>query len=294
MRVWSCPSGTWEYAWTLPHPRLRPGVCGYRGFRLDPAGVRRRLELPDGMVTLVAGFGGPATVTDLHGDPPGPAASHVSLASGLHTHAVLVEHDGPVSGLQIMLAPWTAFTLLGTGLHGLANTVVALEDVLGVRGRTLPAVLASVPGWAGRFGLLDSVLIRALEKGPPAAPQVARAWQLLSAGPRPPDLGVLAAQVGWSERQLRRRFEEQIGLSPKPAARVARLRSALRMLTGGQSAAATASACGFHDQAHFHHEFKAMTSLTPADFLVRRRWGAAGPQPLDRIPGEPTGVALTA
>ncbi|MFJ8016300.1 hypothetical protein [Streptomyces sp. NPDC096339] len=39
MRIWSCPSGTWEFACALPHPRLRPGVSGYRGFRLDPAGT---------------------------------------------------------------------------------------------------------------------------------------------------------------------------------------------------------------------------------------------------------------
>ncbi|MFD9724488.1 helix-turn-helix transcriptional regulator [Streptomyces sp. NPDC059072] len=291
MRLLSCPLDEWEIARALPDERLRPGVHGYRGFRIAPRGPQRRLELPQGMVTLVIGFEGPVRVTDpvrRTGEP------YTSLVAGLHTRPALGEHDGRASGVQVILTPWAAFRLLAVDMYELAESVVDLDAVLGPRGRALADALAAAPGWDERFALLDRVLTRACASGPVACPQVLRAWELLCVGRRHLPVGRVAAEVGWSERQLRRRFQEQIGLSPMAVTRVVRLRHALHLLTTGASTTATASACGFHDQPHFQHEFKAMTSLTPAEFLAHRARADAGPARVDRIAGQVTSVLLPA
>lgn len=287
----SCPSGEWEIARAWPDERLRPGVHSYRGFRVALSRPQRRLELPQGMVTLVIGFEGPVRVTDaVH-----PAGTpFTSLVAGLHTRAALGEHDGRASGLQVILTPWAAFRFLAVDMHELAETVVDLNAVLGARGQALTDALAVAPNWAARFTLLDRALTPACTSGPVVCPQVLRAWDLLCVGRRHLPVGQVAAEVGWSERQLRRRFQEQIGLSPMAVTRVVRLRHALHLLTTGATATATASACGFHDQPHFQHEFKAMTSLTPVEFLAHRALGNAVPACVDRITGRVTSVVLPA
>ncbi|MGW6710139.1 helix-turn-helix domain-containing protein [Streptomyces sp. NPDC054956] len=316
VQVWTCPAGGWEVIRARPHQRLRPGVRGYRGYRIDLGRPHRRLELPCGLVTLLVCFGPPVRVTDPAGSDATALApsstggrtarSLTSLLAGPHTRAVLGEHDGRAYGVQVFLTPWAAHRLLAVDMGELTDTVADLDSVLGGRhAGYLAEALATAPGWAERFTLLDSHLTSLLvgssspfggrAPGPELNPQVVRAWELLAAGPVPVPLGGVAAEVGWSERQLRRRFREQIGLSPKEVTRVARLRHALALLTRGHQASATALACGFHDQSHFQREFKAMTGLTPAGFLGHRAAAAAlvGDSRVDRVPGEATSVLLS-
>ncbi|KAK1183581.1 hypothetical protein B7755_038945 [Streptomyces sp. NBS 14/10] len=90
-----CPERTWETVAARPHPRLRPGVHGYRGFRMALGRPRRRLELPIGAVTLMLGFQGSLRISDP--TRPSPAADFTSVLMGLGTHAGQGEHNGSVS-----------------------------------------------------------------------------------------------------------------------------------------------------------------------------------------------------
>ena len=76
----------------------------------------------------------------------------------------------------------------------------------------------------------------------------------------------LAAAVGLSERQLRRRFSVAVGLRPKAYGRVVRLHAALRLAqtTKRPSWADIAQQCGFYDQPHLIAEFRAATGVSPA------------------------------
>jgi AraC-like DNA-binding protein len=105
----------------------------------------------------------------------------------------------------------------------------------------------------------------------------------------------LAAEVGWSVRQLENCFREQIGLGPKAAARVLRLQRARRLLAAGRSQAETAAVCGYYDQAHLSGEFKAMTGCTPREFTAARGTVSVsppGPPGDSRLAGEATSLVL--
>jgi AraC-like DNA-binding protein len=74
------------------------------------------------------------------------------------------------------------------------------------------------------------------------------------------------AELGIGERRLAQIFDREVGLSPKVAARVARLRRAVdRVLDGDESSwAAIATSSGYYDQAHMTNEFRALTGMSPS------------------------------
>ncbi|SHI22622.1 helix-turn-helix domain-containing protein [Streptomyces sp. 3214.6] len=293
VRAGQGPGGSWEFALALPHPRLRPGVMSYRGVRLAMNGPRRRLETPIGASTLLLGFGEPVRITRAGRSPD----TLVSVYCGPTTTPAVGEHGGRMSGIEVLLAPWAAFTLFGTPQHELVNRTVdpdELPHALGSPLGELAGALAALPSWERRFALLDEVFGRWQQAGTPGSQRVARAWSLLVRTDGVMPVPRLAEEVGWSVRQLESRFREQIGLGPKAAARVLRLQRARRLLAQGHSAAETAALCGFYDQAHLSGEFKAMTGCTPREFTQARRLPAAASPVADRVSGEATSLVLPA
>jgi AraC-like DNA-binding protein len=106
-------------------------------------------------------------------------------------------------------------------------------------------------------------------------------------GERPPDRAVqaavvrlldpsqrverLAGELGFSERQLRRRFHGSVGYGPKTLQRVLRLRRFLaRASAGGDDAglASAAFAAGYADQSHLGRECRALTGLSPRELVI--------------------------
>ncbi|MFI5804334.1 helix-turn-helix domain-containing protein [Streptomyces sp. NPDC051561] len=281
-----------------PHPRLRPAVLGYRGFRLDLGAPRRRLELPVGAVTLLLAFEEPVTLLRPGGAAPDPVPRTLtSCVSGLSTGPVIGMHGGRIAGVEVQIAPWAAYGWFGVALHELADRSVgpgALPRRQGCRVAELAGLLSGLSGWSERFRVLDATLGRWAEDGPVASARTVGAWRELvrSGGSMP--VRRLADHVGWSPRQLEKRFREEIGLRPKAAARVLRLQRARRLLAAGRPAAETAAICGFYDQAHLGGEFKALTGCTPGDFTLLRRLqrGASSDALADRLAGEVTSLLL--
>ncbi|MGW0738608.1 helix-turn-helix domain-containing protein [Streptomyces sp. NPDC002817] len=284
------PSGAWEFAVAAPHPRVRPAIISYRGVRVAMNGPRRRLEAPIGAATLLLGFEEPVRISRAGRAPD----TLVSVFCGPTTTPAVGEHKGRLSGIEVLLTPWAAFTLFGTPQYELANRTVdpdELPHALPQRVGELASALAALPSWESRFGLLDEVFARWSAAGTPCSDRVVRAWaELVRSGGAMP-VPRLAEEVGWSVRQLESRFREQIGLGPKAAARVLRLQRARRLLAAGRGQAETAAVCGYYDQAHLSGEFKAMTGCTPREFTLARR-GPGGVPDGDRMTGEATSLVL--
>ena len=80
----------------------------------------------------------------------------------------------------------------------------------------------------------------------------------------------LSRKVNISERQLGRRFNHSIGLSPKEFTRVNRFIHSLTHLKKYPSISLTEVAyeSGYYDQAHFIHDCKKYTGLTPGELTT--------------------------
>ncbi|QIB47726.1 helix-turn-helix transcriptional regulator [Streptomyces aureoverticillatus] len=292
MRYTCCPDGTWEWAAARPAPALRPGVLGYRGFRFDLTRARRRLELPDFMTTLVILFGQKLKVYDPVGARQAAKSTYTSVFAGMQSRARLGEHDGRLSGVEIVIAPWAAYTLFRTPMNALANQLVEPADLLGPRFQCLDERLEACPDWATRFALLDSTLTQWHLDGPRGSARVLWAWQRLNSTAGRIPVHALARECGWSERHLERRFEQQLGLLPKTAGRVLRLRGAVGLLAQGYNGASAASLSGYSDQGHLSREFKNMTGWTLSRFARTRALEHSGPAEVDRGERRPTSLVL--
>jgi AraC-like DNA-binding protein len=273
-----------EHVIGRPAAGLRPLVSQYSGYR--QAGVSPALHrgLPSPFLTVIFTLDEPMDVT-AHPDPAQPGGRYDTLVGGLHTTPALITHDGRQSGIQVGLSPLGARALLGVPAGELTDIDVEGSDVLGPLAAQLQDRLRDAADWPRRFELLNELLLdragaraQALGTEPGAAPGVSRevryAWQaLLRSGGR---IGVaqLAADTGWSDRHLRTQFRQEIGLTPKAAARVIRFDRARRRLAarvgagGAPDLAGLAADGGFYDQAHLDREFAALAGCAPTAWLA--------------------------
>ncbi|MER6200890.1 AraC family transcriptional regulator [Streptomyces sp. NPDC001586] len=269
-----------------PGAALRGQIIAYHGYRLPEGRPRSRLEVPDGVVTVVIALAGGLSLTA--GGPPQGASSFLS---GLRTTPTRGEHTGGLHGIEVTFSPLGAYRTFGIPMRYFTEAFVDLSDLLGRNAALLVEQLQQTDAWADRFALLDAVFLSCGDKGGTVSPEVREALRRLRADSRPEALGRISGEVGWSTRHLRARFGQQVGLAPKAVARVARLQRALRLQSLGLDGARVAAFGGFHDQAHCIREFKAMTGLTPSRFAAHRG-GLPPGSALDRVPGRVTSLLL--
>ncbi|MEV5342577.1 helix-turn-helix domain-containing protein [Streptomyces sp. NPDC052676] len=280
------PDGGWEYALAHPHLSLRPGVLSYRGFRVASCPLRRRLEIPCGLATLLIGFGQSLRIVP-HGSPD-RSRSVVSLLSPPGTGSVTGEHTGGLQGVEVMLTPWAAFELFGVALDELGLGLDPAE-IVGTLIDDLSQELDRTPCWTERFALVDQFLLRCRSTGRTASDRVVSAWRQLEAERGMLGPTALADRLDCSQRQLERCCGEQLGLAPKRLARVLRLQHAATLLASGIRPGEVAPRCGFYDQAHLTREFTSMTGRPPLRFVTEHRTGGAD---VNRAPGRITSVLL--
>jgi AraC-like DNA-binding protein len=235
----------------------------FEGWTQTRGGGEQLREVPFPGVPLILNLGSPWTMED-------PCAGRVeqrdSFVAGLHDRPTLVHGAGPTSCLELRLTPLGAHRILGLPMSELTNLTVELTDLI-PGSAELTERLRDTQAWEQRFDLVDAFLLRRIDSTEPAHPGVAWAWRrLLETGGRQA-VGGLADELGWSPRRLIARFREQVGLTPKAAARVIRFdRAVARLKHGDDSLAGLAYACGYFDQAHLNREFRELAGTTPRLF----------------------------
>ncbi|MGW4094118.1 helix-turn-helix domain-containing protein [Nocardia sp. NPDC004718] len=83
----------------------------------------------------------------------------------------------------------------------------------------------------------------------------------------------IAESVGWSHKHLITKFTQQVGLSPKTAARIIRfdrVRSLLRQ-NPHPPLHQIAADCGYADHSHLDRDFRSFSSFTPSGYIAHIR-----------------------
>ncbi|MGW0485046.1 helix-turn-helix domain-containing protein [Nonomuraea sp. NPDC003214] len=194
-------------------------------------------------------------------------------ALGPRTRASYLEPKLVPHCVTVRLRPGRARPLLGVALDELADRVVPLRELWGVRADRLADELAGQAGgdgWERRAReRIEAAFLERLAGQPRA--ELDRAHLVDAAGTLLPRAGVraVAGELGVSERHLRDVFTAGVGMAPKRFARIDRVRRVLGEVCR-RPAAALAADAGYYDQSHMTAEFRAVMGVPPSAYRAGR------------------------
>jgi AraC-like DNA-binding protein len=230
-----------------PDRRLAPLVeCGWARSGSPTRSLR---VMPDGCVDLFVSCHGDVMIA-------GPATTFYDLRA---------DKECMFAGLR--LRPGTAAAVVGRPVNEFTDRQVPVDSLFGVRGHLMAekAFAATTP--SQRVAALQDVLIgHLIDSESLIDTAVTQAIGMLQRRPDPP-VSSLAAAVGLSERQLRRRFEAAVGYGPKRFSRILRFQRLLDMIhTRGVRVrwAELAIEARYSDQPHMINECVALAGMPPA------------------------------
>jgi len=180
---------------------------------------------------------------------------------GPNTTAFLVPIEGALHVTGARLLPGCAPALLGVAAEDLRDARVPVTDVL-ARGARLEQALAAS---SDPVGTLRRELLAYATRAPRPDPLVRETVSRLER----PGIAIagLAADLGVSERGLRRRVTTAVGYGPRRLARVFRLGRALQAARAGEELARVAHDAGYADQAHFTNDCRELAGVPPSLLL---------------------------
>jgi AraC-like DNA-binding protein len=249
-----------------PHPSLRGAVLRYEGFAERTKGPVTFRELPCTYVPVIIDLDAGWSVAHRQHATPLRLGSFVA---GITDGPVLVSHFGSARCLQVDLTPLGARRLTGLPMSELANRTVPIDDVFGRFGHDLVQRVGDAPDWTARFALIDQTLRARLAETPDVDAGVAWSFDRIMASSGATAIGELADELGWSHRRLIARYRDTIGLPPKLVARIVRFERLTARLSSAQADwAATATACGYFDQAHLARDVRELAGVTPTELCA--------------------------
>ncbi|MBA16740.1 MAG: AraC family transcriptional regulator [Sphingomonas sp.] len=251
-----------------PTPALRDIIRSFseRTARLGAASVSAPLPArPDPFIEFylqdryaVSHDGGPAQAT--------PEVVFVGPQSYRGTRLTL---SGEIHVLTIRFQPGGFHALFGMPMVELVDQGLAVTDVLGPRGTALRDVILSARDFDARIAAAEAWLADQLADAARPDRICALARALRRSGGRIA-IQRLAAASGLGSRQFTRRFETQIGLTPKVFARTVRLNAVLDAKARYPTTAWTALVhdAGYADQAHFVRDCRELAGDAPGRFFA--------------------------
>lgn len=245
-----------------PTPALAAHVQRFWWLEGDAAAMRDEQMLhPDGASGVIFNFADPMAFD-------GSLYRPRTLVAGPHLTSARLQLSGRVNLMGVRFRPGMGAPFLGVGLDELAGfhgaegprpTLAGLVDRLAELSR------------AAQQALVEGYLLRQLSEHQAGRAPVQQLLQQIAASAGRARLADLLTSVPLGQRQLERLFRQQVGLTPKQFSRIQRVALVRRELRAGDPLLDIALACGYSDQAHFIHDFRAVVGMTPGQYRLRAR-----------------------
>jgi AraC-like DNA-binding protein len=208
--------------WPIAPPLRSLVACGWAARFSDAGEPHVERVIPDGCVDLIYVDGS-------------------LVIAGPDTTSVLLEPAPATQFAGLRFRPGLAPAVLGVPASALVDQRVEADAVLGARARVLVDELEAAPSARARGAVLESHVQRWARRLDGPDRLVCAAVQRLRTESRDESIARLAAELGVSERQLRRRFVQAVGYGPKLFERVMRLQRFVACAARAQSSTGTSS-----------------------------------------------------
>jgi len=265
------PLGEWEFLIAPPPPDLAGIVeC----FWISRGRVTFLYEkiLPQNNIELMFNLRKPFGVPNR---PPADRIFKRAWISGMQREWLTVtpqyDPSEPSYLLSIRMPPLGAYRLLGMPLGAVAQNVFELDEVLGDAIAAVQQRLGDCEDAAEQFVVLcDFARTRLARTRVKLRADAQIAVDMLTRTQGTERIETICRSMSISRKHLTGLFDSHIGLTPKTYARMFRFRRVVDLVQRGQGLDWTriAMSCGYYDQAHFNHEFREFSGMSPGEYAA--------------------------
>jgi AraC-like DNA-binding protein len=191
------------------------------------------------------------------------------MLCGPHSENFIVQVDRQISVMGIHFRPGGGTAFFKLPASELHNETISLDQLWQGHAAELRDRLLEKP-LDNRFPVLEQFLMQMLQ--PPAPyPAVDFALQQFQRSTLP-TVSAVTDRIGFSTRHFNQLFRDRVGLTPKLFCRIQRFQQVLNLLSGKTQVdwMDIVFTCGYFDQAHLIHEFRAFADCTPTEYLSQR------------------------
>lgn len=193
----------------------------------------------------------------------------LALVAGQMRHYAMLQPTGRVKLFGIRFHPGGAFPFLHLPLNELTDQIVSLNSVWHNLSSELAERMHAARSTCARITFMETVLLARLAQQHQTDPLVNAVVNRIIQRNGLVAIEPLQKNLGISGRQLERKFQTFIGLTPKFLCRILRFQKVFRAVEYPEAAtwSHVALECGYYDQAHFIHDFKAFTGQNPSAYF---------------------------
>jgi AraC-like DNA-binding protein len=222
-----------------------------------PAGLETVIEFEFGQHPIVVmGDGSRAeTYPVIAIGPSAYRPADISLVGGLESFAIFFQ-------------PLAFWQLFGVPIRELSNQYYNCEELVGPEIRDLWHAMGATTSFEKRVRLAEGFLLqKAARAHGRTSIMEAAIWLLKHRGSL--KIRDVAYETALSVRQFERRFADELGMSPKTFAKIARFQLVLdaKVAHSELSWLLLAHRFGYHDQMHMNRDFQGLSGFSPASLM---------------------------
>lgn len=262
-----------RYCQHIPAPPLAQFVDWFWYFEGLDVPHRRERVLPDGSTELIINLDDSRRKLFDREQPHRFQTFHRAWLSGARSDYILIDVLPRSSMIGVHFKPGGLAPFLNMPASELTGQVIELDAVWGDAAEELRPQLLEAADVKEKFGVLENFLLRRAARPWAPHPVVAHALAELRRDASAVRVRKVADSLGFSHKHFIALFREAVGLTPKRFSRVRRFQQALTDIKARRAVDWVEVACtaGYYDQAHFAHDFKAFSGLTPSEYLARSK-----------------------
>jgi len=232
--------------------------------------------LPTGEMSLIINLWENRTRVYNADDPRRFQTFDGAIVAGAYSAFTVIDTDEQRSTAGVVFRPGGAFPFLGLPAGELQDSNASLSDLWGRQAASdLREQLLGARSPEAKFAILERALLSRMNAPVESThPAVTFAVQNFRLRPNHP-ISKVTDRIGLSERRFIQLFSQQVGLTPKLFCRVQRFQRVLRNITSLAANSAIdwpqiALTCGYFDQSHFIHDFRAFSGINPTTYVANK------------------------
>ncbi|MDC8004154.1 helix-turn-helix domain-containing protein [Aureisphaera galaxeae] len=178
--------------------------------------------------------------------------------TGIVTQPIDICTSGPFAMVGVTLFPYATGTLFDFPVDKSINGIFGLkgfDKVYDTIEELTPAITAYIEGL--------------IQESDPVDPIIQSAVQFIADNKGEGSISELSKYLGYSVRQVERKFQRYIGVSPKEFAKIVRFQNTLKVTPHDMGLTQLALFNGYSDQSHFIRDFKKLSGIKPKDYFFQ-------------------------